>query len=150
MQSEPMVFDSLELVVVPVKIAGKWYALQEASEEAAARYQDELFKGTKINLDPESPNGISLESTQFSLEGVSKVHALLVSLCLRECQYDEGKGVIISLGDFVSHDVVKSWPSRVVSPLCEKAKAISELDQRGVPAGNFPQPGSGLKSTQAT
>ena len=78
--SEKMVFDSLEPIVIPVKLSGKWYALQEATEEAAATYQDALFKGTKIAIDPNSPNGISVESPEFSLEGISGTQALLVSL----------------------------------------------------------------------
>ena len=141
--SEKMVFDSLEPTVIPVKIGTKWYALQEATEEAAAAYQDALFKGTKITLDPDSPNGLAIDTTQFSIEGISGVQSLLVSLCLRECDFDEAKEVIISLGEFVPLSVVKTWPSRVTGPLYERAKLISELDQRGVPTANPIQPGNG-------
>ncbi len=109
----PMVFDSLEPITVPVKIAGEDYILKEAGEASASRYLNELMKSTRV---VESADG----NKHATMDGVSNTEALLVSLCL--FKVDKGgttKNVDINL--------IRSWPHRIVNPLYERAESISGL-----------------------
>ena len=110
-------FDFFDLSVreVPVGILGKRYLLREASEGAAARYRNAMLKATKLG-----PDG-----KPISLDGMADAAPLLVSLCLFEVYEHQG----VSKDRPVLLSTVVSWPSRVVKPLFEKAKEISELDE---------------------
>lgn len=100
-------FSDLTVIEIPVNISGEKYFLREASGEAACNYRNAVLKCTKLGP----------EGKPSSMEGIASVEPLLVSLCLVD---SEGKRVPESL--------VKSWPSRVVKVLYDKAKEISELD----------------------
>lgn len=110
----PMVFDSLEPITVPVKIAGEDYILKEAGEASASRYLNELMKTTRV---VESADG----NKHATMDGISNTEALLVSLCLFKLDGKTGatKNVDINL--------IRSWPHRIVKPLYERAELISGL-----------------------
>lgn len=112
--SEELNYDDLTLVEIPVTIGGKKYVLREADEETAEMFQNAQIKGARV----QDGEMISLPTD------VAGVQSLLVSRCLYQCD-DDGK----LFRQSVSRDIVKKWPSRVVKPLFEKAKEISELNE---------------------
>lgn len=111
---EELNFDSLALIEVPVSIAGKKYVLREASEATAAAYRNASIAGAKVE------DG-KLTEMPSNLAGVQ---SLLVARCLFPLD-DEDKARPTS----VSQVTVNNWPARIVKPLFEKTKEISELDE---------------------
>lgn len=109
-----MNFDDLSLIEVPVTIAGKKYVLREASEATAAVYRNASIAGAKLE------DG-KLSEMPKNLGGIQ---SLLVSRCLLACDTETGEAV-----NPVSREIINDWPSRIVKPLFEKAKEISELDE---------------------
>jgi hypothetical protein len=105
--TEEMEFDSIALIEVPVKIAGVKYTLREASGEAVCAYRDAQIEGTVFNA----------EGKPVSVKGLSQVNMLLLSYCLFD---DKGTNVPLA--------VIKAWPNRVIEPLAERVKEISELN----------------------
>ena len=93
---------------LPVKIDGVEYTLQEANGKAACIYRNTMLKCSKLG-----PSG-----KVSSVEGLADVEPLLVSLCLFD-----------SANNPVSLEKVLSWPSRIIKPLFENAKQISELEE---------------------
>lgn len=113
---EPLVFESLEPIQVPVKLGTKDCFLQEASESGASRYKNAALKGTKVT---ENADG----SKHASVDGVSETEVLLVSLCLFEKTENGGhKNVDLSF--------LKTLPHRIIRPLFEKAEEISGLKRK--------------------
>lgn len=108
MSTEPIVFDSLTPVEVPVTIAGESYTLREATGETAVQYRDAMLACT--TLGPEGKPTI--------ISGLAGVEPLLVSLCL----YD-------SIDHLVPEATIRSWPARIQKALFERAKQISDLDE---------------------
>jgi len=105
-------WDTVDLIELPVKIAGKEYVLKEASGDVAVTYRDALLACTTLG-DNFKPSKI---------EGMASTEALLVSLCLFQVGV-EGKQTP------VSETVIRSWPNKIIKPLYNKAKEISELDE---------------------
>ena len=113
--TDVMMFNDLTLIEVPVEIKGIKYRLIEASAEAAARYRNHAMSCTTFNGDGK-PTGV---------KGLGDIQALLVSLCLfRIVPKDTGEAL-----ERVSLDFVKGLTERIVKPLFERAKAISELGE---------------------
>jgi hypothetical protein len=110
---EPLVFESLEPIEIPVKIASKDYVLREAGEAFASKYQNALMRSTKV---VEGTDG----NKSATVEGISDTEALLVSLCLFEVGQNNSK---VS----VNVNTIRTWPHRVVKPLFQKAEEISGL-----------------------
>lgn len=111
--SNELNFDSLALIEVPVTIEGKKYVLREASEAAAADYRNASIAGAKVE------DG-QLTEMPSNLAGVQ---ALLVARCLFPLEGGEPSPRPIA------QNVLNGWPSRVIKPLFEKVKEISELDE---------------------
>jgi hypothetical protein len=112
--SDELNFDDLSLIEVPVTIAGKKYVLREADEDTAAAYRNAAIAGARIE------DG-QLTEMPSNLAGVQ---SLLVSRCLFPCAESGSPS-----SKPVPREVVGSWPSRIVKPLFERAKEISELDE---------------------
>lgn len=112
--SEELNFADITPIELPVTIGEKKYVLREADEETAAIFSNARLKG--VQLDDGKVTGLP--------EDLAGVQSLLVSRCLFPYNVD-GKAANTP----VPRDVVKSWPSRIVKPLFEKAKEISELDE---------------------
>lgn len=110
---EPLVFESLEPIEIPVKIAGKDYVLREAGEAFASKYQNALMSSTKV---VEGTDG----NKSATVQGISDTEALLVSLCLFEIGQNNSKVN-------VNVNTIRTWPHRVVKPLFQKAEEISGL-----------------------
>lgn len=110
---DEMIFNDLTPIEIPVQIANEKYVLCEASGEAAAKYRNHAMSCTIFNVDGK-PAG---------MKGLGDIQAVLVSLCLFKCV---GTGSVTSL-ERVSLAFVNKLPERIVKPLFERAKAISEL-----------------------
>lgn len=102
-------FDSLELIEQPVRIEGKLYKLREASGAAACKYRDALLSQTELGADGKAGK----------IKVNTETEPLLVSLCLFD---PEGNPVPLA--------TVMGWPSRVIKQLYNRAKEISELDEK--------------------
>jgi hypothetical protein len=107
--SDDLNFASIALVEVPVTLGDKKYVLREASEAAALRFRGSQLQDAKLVDGKVSAN----------ISRVAESQALLVSLCL----FDEnGKPVPLA--------TVLDMRARIVKRLFDKAKEISDLDER--------------------
>lgn len=109
---EELVFDDLQPIEIPVRIAGKQYVLREASTDAATKYRNAVLKSTRLDRDGHA----------MSLDGSADVEPLLVSMCLFEVN-DKGE----TLNRPVNVSVVKTFPSKVTKELYDRVRAISGL-----------------------
>lgn len=110
---EPMVFESLEKIEVPVKIAGKDYMLTEVSESGAAKYKNAQMSSTRV---VEGADG----NKHATVSGLSDTEGLLVSQCLFEVTANNGR-------KSVELNIIKTWPHRITKQLFDKAEEISGL-----------------------
>ena len=101
-------FDDLVEIEVPIKVKGKDYILREASSQAACAYRNAMIRCTTLG-----PDGRATR-----MDNIADTEPLLVSLCLFQT---DGKPV--DLG------TIRSWPTRVVTALYDKAKEISSLNE---------------------
>ncbi len=106
---DEMTFDSLDRIVVPVKIGNRNFKLYDASEDAAVKFQNIASRAVKFTAGEMS-----------GIEGVANVEPLLVSMCLWEVK--DGQELPIAEGE------IRKWPSRVVKPLFDRVKKISGMD----------------------
>jgi len=108
-----MSFDSLDLIRVPVKIAGAAYVLQEASAGAGRDYRNAQNKTFKI-----------ADGKMVGMENTADLDLLLVSLCLFKEMSTPG---ILSPVPLIT---LQEWPDKVIAALSTKAKEISDLDDK--------------------
>lgn len=110
---EALVF-SLERTVIPVTIGdgddAKEYELKEATGDAAVTWHNAMFSKTKLG-----PDG-----KPSSMGAMGDTEPLLVSLCLFPKDSDRNVSVV----------VIRSWPNRIQKSLFEKAKEISDLEEK--------------------
>lgn len=111
MNTEAMTFDEIDLIAVPVKIGGEEFTLREATAEAAGKYHDAIIKSTRMS-----------DGKITGSDGLGGVEPLLVSLCLFRRKGKEEEAVSLT--------EVRRWPTRVVKPLFDRIKQISELDAK--------------------
>lgn len=107
---DPMVFDSLEYVTVPVTIAGENYELREASGEAKDTYDRLMMSGASFSPSEKRAN--------INMANLAGAGAVLLSHCLFESK--SGRAVPLR--------VINSWPDRIRQPLIERLKEISLID----------------------
>lgn len=113
MSHEPIVFDDLAAVEIPVSIPNKDgvkedYILQEASGDAACKYRNAMLACTQLGP----------EGKPSQIRGMADIEPLLVSLCLFTSERKP-----VQLG------IIRSWPNRVQKKLFDKIKEISDLDE---------------------
>lgn len=148
---DPIVFENIDPIEIPIKLNNKWYALCEASEETVNDFTSAGMSGVELdltNIDTTSVQTIK-DSMQKGIKGFdpSKVKsnkAVLVGGCLKDCTYDEATNKITSVGNSVGVAFAKGLKRSVLATLFTKAKEISELDKV---EGVNPFPLSGQKST---
>jgi hypothetical protein len=118
--SEDFVFD-LTCIQTPVVIGGIQHVLREASEAVAAEYQNIQIHGASLEGD---------KVTRMPTNPADMV-ATLVGGCLYRC-----KDGITATEDTADRDIfpepvgkdhVRKWPHRIVDPLFDEAKRISNL-----------------------
>lgn len=111
----PMEFDTLDLIEVPVKIAGVNYVLREAASGAAAEWRNAIIKGATFGD----------EGKVTRMDGVGYSEALLVSKCLFQVLPNNticNESVIVN--------IIRTWPAKVVKALFERVKLISDLNEK--------------------
>lgn len=119
-------FNDLQVREEEVPYKGTLYILREADEEAAKLYRSSLLRGAKM-----------VDKSVQGLEGTAEASAVLVSQCLFRADPNTGKILLLpgpeGLPDkrhLVSLKTVLSWPQRVIKAVFERAKEISELDEK--------------------
>lgn len=113
---EPIIFDSIELIQVPVVLQGKRYVLQEPSFFAGCRYRDALINRSKTDDD----------GNIVSYDGISDVEIVLVSECLFEDLRDAEDAPPV-LGNKVSKEVIGLWPDRIARKLYAATREIGKV-----------------------
>jgi hypothetical protein len=101
---------SLDLIEVPVKIAGEDYVLVELTGKGRDAYMNNLGARMRVKEDG-SPAGIK------NFDGLQ---ADLVTRCLKKIKEDGTRGDITPA-------VIQGWPARVQTALFDRAKEISGL-----------------------
>lgn len=113
-QFETMEFETLDLISIPLRIGKTWYILQEATEEAAIAYENAKIQGG------------SLVGGKVIFNDLAGIEPLLVSMCLIQNTSNDPKKPLP--GGFVQLDELKKWPAKVVKPIFNRIKEMSELD----------------------
>jgi hypothetical protein len=111
-----LIFDSLDLIEIPVKIAGKDYVLIEADEDKVAKYRNAISRTYKTKTEGAG------EVREMTSEGLADTESYLLSMCL--FQFFDGKRVS------VPKEVIKKWPHRVSGKLFDKLEEISGLSAK--------------------
>lgn len=120
-------FGSLEVIEIPVVGPDKKpYILREASGDAVAKFNNARGRCVQFR-----DGGMSAVAGQGDLE------ALLVSLCLFHVVKEADEEIDMNHPELWKADLkkaltamtIRSWPERVVKPLFDKAKEISEIDE---------------------
>jgi hypothetical protein len=110
--TDAMVFESLELIEVPVTIGEDRYVMREASEEVATAYQIAMMRGMQV-VDGK---------VRGNLGGLADAQSLLLSRCILRYGGDDKPHP-------VDRNVIRQWPSRIVKQLFERLTKISEIDE---------------------
>ena len=111
MLHEKMVFDD-EPIEVSVSIRRKEYILCEATESASIIWRNATMAAAVLG-ESGKPVGV---------KNLAETDSLLLSLCM----------VTAEDRKMVALNTIRSWGSRVVKPLAEKAKEISDLREETV------------------
>jgi len=106
---EPMVFEDLVLIEVPVTIGSEQYMLREANGDAACKFQNARVARYEYGED----------GKLIRLRDTADLEPLLVSLCL----------FMADGATPVSETTIRSWPARVQGQLFDRAKEISSIDE---------------------
>ncbi len=111
---------SLDLVgnQADVVIGGENYVLKEATGEVAKQYRNSALRSVRLGSTGKAETVIG--------DGLAIAEPLLVSLCLFKVKTladNSVKHLPVKL------DTVLSWPNRVIKPLFNKVKEISDLGE---------------------
>ena len=109
-------FDDLSPRSVNFKYKGGRYVLHEASEGASVIWRDAVLKATKF-----------VDGKVVGVENLAATEPLLVSLCLFE-KLPSANGQ--EQEKPVPLPTVRAWEGRIIQRIFEKAKLISELDDK--------------------
>lgn len=112
---EPMRFDDLSPIEIPVSIKNTPYILREAGAGAAVAYENARLKAAKMN-----------DGKLSGFDGMFDADLILLSMCL--FQVDKGTGQIITdngVPRSTPVQTIRGWLDRVYKPLLVRLKAIS-------------------------
>lgn len=128
---EPIIFEDLEPIEVPVKIGKTWYVLAEASYDAFIKYQN--FNAGALKIDPETGKAVSFG-------GNAEGEARLLSMCLYFAEPNSPEGRVPRVkgpngeptdqpdrSKLVPEGLLKSWGARIVQPIYERLEEISAV-----------------------
>lgn len=111
-------WDSLDTIEIPVHIAGQDYVLVEASGAVARAWRGHSLKSFVMK---EKGKGKSRESTTTMSEEVAESDILLLSQCFFKITPNGRQRVPMK--------ELEKWPHRIIKPLFEEIKEISELNE---------------------
>jgi hypothetical protein len=113
---EPIIFEDITPIEVPVTYGAKSYILKEAGEGAACRFRDAVLRAHRLK-----------DGKLTGMEGIPHVEPLLVSMCLYErvngAKGQQSHDVLVSLA------TINTWKPQFVSKLFKRAKEISGLNE---------------------
>lgn len=120
---EELNFDDLTPVEIRVSIFRKKYVLREIDEGDAVRWRNSQLRAARMS-----------EGQVVSMGDLAESEPLLVSFCLYRANEDH-KIILRNDGTpdkstLTPLATIKSWPARIVKPLFERAKEISELEEK--------------------
>ena len=117
---EPMIFDSLEPIIIPVKLGDKWYCLREASESVSCKFQNARLAAARFN-----------DGKLIGVQGAADVEMVLVQGCLFEVKitHPNGDPDLSALGA-VAMGFVGGLKASIVKQLYQRALEISNLDDK--------------------
>jgi len=104
---KPIIYESVDLIKIPVTLAGVQYFLQEASGDTAVKYRNAAVNCTKFK-----------GGKPDSIANIGDIEPLLVSLCLTD-----------EKGTRVPEKTIRSWPARLQKELFTRIKEISDLGE---------------------
>lgn len=106
-----LVFDDIEPVRVPVKIAGKDYTLQEASEGQVVAWRNSSLRGMQMT-----------DGKITAFKNVADADMTLMQSCLTENR-ESGVGKPVSL------EFLKALNHRIFKPIFDRLKKISYIGE---------------------
>ena len=106
--SNDLDFSDLTLTELSVRVGEQTYTLREASGAAACTYRNAMIRCTTLGSDGKATR----------MDNIADTEPLLVSLCLFD---DKNRPVPV--------ETIRSWPSRIVTKLYNKAREISSLEE---------------------
>lgn len=109
--TDALIFDSAELVEVPVKIGDQEYVLREASGAVAVEYRNMVMRCTKM-----------VDGRATSVENLASVEPFLVHKCL----FPKGENKHVSI------TVVNGFSGKVLAALYQRVREISGLDDKSM------------------
>lgn len=110
-----MVFEDLEPIEIPVKVGNKDMVLREVDEDGYTKYRNKIIAATRFGKD----------GKPTSVDGVANADPVLLSCCLFE-KYQVGTETKLRPIPLVE---ILKWKSKIVRPLVEKAKEISDIKE---------------------
>jgi hypothetical protein len=118
----PIVYENLEPIRIPVTIGKTQYELRECGEAGAIVVKQAALNGTEVVMEDGTENRIIRK-----LAGSAAVNATLVSECLYENIGPE-EGAIIDRWRKMSLLRVQALSPKIIRQLAERANEISEID----------------------
>lgn len=110
--NQPLAFDSISRISVPVKLEDRDYILYEVNGPALDIYNDALMSSSQYDT--------QTDKASFSMKGLVGIEAPMLTHCLFKVG-NNGKE------NPVPKQVIQSWPGRVRKVLHEKLLEISGL-----------------------
>lgn len=104
----------ITLTEVPVIIGGDKYILREADGDATCKWQNKMFRATKLNE----------QGKPVGLDNVADVEPFFLSLCL----YPVVKGEVAAKP--VPETTIRKWPHGVIDKLYKRLLDISNLNKK--------------------
>lgn len=115
MDLDPIVFDDITPIEVPVKVGQLEFVLREATGESAVKYTNAKLKRLSLGAD----------GKPSSFAGMGDLEPYLVSLCLFTAKRERPE-----LNNQPVHEAdIRAWPHKIQKKLFDIAKQISEIDQ---------------------
>lgn len=110
-----LVFDDIAPIEIPVRIGDKSYILREATGEDARQWRNLNMKAAKFTSD----------GKVASMEGMADGQYFLVHRCIFSTNGDGKRS-----DNPIPLVMIKSWPERIIKSLFQKAKEISDLEEK--------------------
>ncbi len=114
-QLEELVFEDLNPIEIPLKLAGQQNVLKEADEAASIKFRNHQARCIEYGSD----------GKVSKINNPGEANSLLLSLCLFKVGFDRDQ---VEKHSPVPIDVIKKWRTSVVDKLSQKAKLMSGFE----------------------